>query len=88
MALTSEYLMCLSSGLGCTVMPSAPNLSQSTAAFSTSGIFPPRALRIVAILLMFTLSLVRFSSLRLSSRRYNNTKIMNYVQFYAVLYYF
>ena len=60
MALTSEYLMCLSSGLGCTVMPSAPNLSQSTAAFSTSGIFPPRALRIVAILLMFTLSLVIF----------------------------
>jgi hypothetical protein len=28
------------------------------AAFSTSGIFPPRALRIVAILLIFTLNFV------------------------------
>ena len=57
-SLTSLYLICLSSGLGWTVIPSAPNLSQSQAAFSTSGRFPPLELRSVAILLMFTLSLV------------------------------
>ena len=57
-ALTSEYLMCLSSGRGCTVIPSAPNFSQSTAAFSTSGILPPLEFLRVAILFMFTLSLV------------------------------
>ena len=57
-ALTSAYLICLSSGLGCTVMPSAPKASQSRAAFSTSGLFPPRALRRVANLLILTLNLV------------------------------
>ena len=57
-ALTSEYLICLSSGLGCTVMPSAPKRSQSKAALITSGMFPPREFRNVAILFIFTLSLV------------------------------
>ena len=50
--------MCLSSGRGCTVIPSAPNCSQLTAASKTLGILPPLALRIVAILLMFTLNFV------------------------------
>ena len=57
-SLTSAYLMCLSSGLGCTVIPSAPNSSQSEAAFVTSGIFPPLAFLMVAILFILTLSLV------------------------------
>jgi hypothetical protein len=39
-------------------MPSAPNFSQSMAAFVTSGILPPLALRIVAILLILMLSFV------------------------------
>jgi hypothetical protein len=52
--------MCRSSGLGWTVMPSAPNFSQFIAAAVTSGIPPPLAFRIVAILLMLTLSLVMF----------------------------
>lgn len=39
-------------------MPSAPNFSQSAATASTSGTLPPRALRSVAILFMFMLSLV------------------------------
>ena len=39
-------------------MPSAPNLSQSVAAFATLGILPPRAFLTVAILFMLTLSLV------------------------------
>ena len=58
MALTSEYLICLSSGLGWTVIPSAPNFSQSVAAFSTSGMFPPLEFLRVAILFMLTLSFV------------------------------
>ena len=58
MALTSEYLICLSSGRGCTVIPSAPKFTQSRAAFSTSGMFPPLALRRVANLLILTLNLV------------------------------
>jgi hypothetical protein len=57
-SLTSEYLICLSSGLGCTVIPSAPNLSQSIAALATFGMLPPLAFLIVAILFMLTLSLV------------------------------
>ena len=57
-SLTSLYLMCLSSGLGCTVIPSAPNRWISIAALTTSGLFPPRELRSVAILLMFTESFV------------------------------
>src|SRR5574344_1074451 len=39
-------------------MPCAPKDSQSKATLSTSGLFPPRALRIVATLLMFTLNFV------------------------------
>ena len=66
-SLTSEYLMCLSSGLGWTVMPSAPNFSQSSAALVTSGMFPPRALRRVAILFMFTLSLVMATKVTISA---------------------
>ena len=51
---TSAYLMCLSSGRGCTVMPSAPNRSMFNAVFITSGLLPPLEFRSVAILLMFT----------------------------------
>ncbi|MNR39669.1 hypothetical protein D3C85_1578950 [compost metagenome] len=43
-----------SSGLGCTVIPFAPKRSQARAAANTFGLFPPRELRRVAILLMFT----------------------------------
>ncbi len=57
-SLTSAYLICLSSGRGWTVMPSAPNFSQFTAASATSGILPPLAFLTVAILFMLTLSLV------------------------------
>ena len=39
-------------------MPSAPKRWMSIAAFTTSGMFPPRAFRRVAILLMLTLSRV------------------------------
>ena len=39
-------------------MPSAPKRSQSLATCSRSGMFPPRALRSVAILLILTLSRV------------------------------
>ena len=53
---TSLRVICLSSGLGCTVMPCAPNFSQLMAASITSGLLPPRALRKVAILLIFTLN--------------------------------
>src|SRR5690606_34935778 len=55
---TSEYLMCLSSGLGCTVMPSAPNCWQSMAAFITSGLLPPLLFLRVAILFILTESFV------------------------------
>ena len=65
-ALTSAYLMCRSSGLGCTVMPSAPNISQSAATLRTSGWLPPRALRSVATLLMLTLNLVICKQLNVS----------------------
>ena len=44
------HLICLSSGRGCTVMPSAPKSSQSSATFTTFGTSPPRALRSVATL--------------------------------------
>jgi len=54
----SEYLTCLSSGRGCTVMPSAPNSSQSIANFTKSGRLAPRELRINATLLIFTLNFV------------------------------
>ena len=47
-----------SSGRGCTVMPWAPNFSQSAATLSRSGTLPPRAFRRVATLLMFTLNFV------------------------------
>ena len=57
-SLTSLYLMCLSSGLGWTVIPWAPNFWQSMATCSTFGIFPPRAFLNVAILFIFTLNLV------------------------------
>ena len=40
------------------VIPCPPNCSQSRATCSKSGLLPPRALRNVANLLMFTLSLV------------------------------
>ena len=55
---TSLRVICRSSGLGCTVMPCAPNFSQLIAATITSGLLPPRALRKVAILFMFTLNCV------------------------------
>ncbi len=57
-AYTSLRRMCRSSGRGCIVMPSAPNRSQSVANCSTSGRLPPRALRRVATLFIFTLSRV------------------------------
>src|SRR5262245_5452511 len=50
--------MCLSSGRGCTVTPSAPKRCASMAAFTTSGLLPPRLFLSVANLLMFTESLV------------------------------
>src|SRR6185312_8536747 len=46
--------MCLSSGRGCTVIPSAPKVMMSFAVLIRSGLLPPRELRSVAILLMFT----------------------------------
>ena len=55
---TSVRRICRSSGLGCTVMPCPPNCSQSRATCSKSGLLPPRALRNVANLLIFTLSFV------------------------------
>jgi hypothetical protein len=73
---TSAYLMCLSSGLGCTVIPSAPNLSQFTAASATSGILPPRAFLIVAILLMLMLSLVMCRYLFSVAKLYNKVQIL------------
>src|ERR1700722_6185425 len=57
-AYTSAYRICLSSGRGCTVTPSAPKRCASTAALTTSGLLPPRLLRRVANLLMLTESLV------------------------------
>ena len=74
-SLTSEYRMCLSSGLGCTVIPSAPNLSQSFAAFSRSGMLPPLAFRMVAILFMLTLSLVISFCLIEVTKIYNKLQI-------------
>src|SRR6476661_9562952 len=50
--------MCRSSGRGCTVIPSAPKRCASTAAFTTSGLLPPRLLRSVASLLILTESFV------------------------------
>ena len=50
--------MCLSSGLGWTVIPSAPKSSQFIAALFTFGILPPLAFLRVAILFILTLSLV------------------------------
>ena len=61
---TSSLRICRSSGRGCTVMPCAPNNSQSTAKRCTSGRLPPRALRSVATLLIFTLSFVMSSILK------------------------
>src|SRR6185312_17352104 len=46
--------MCLSSGRGCTVIPSAPKVMMSLAVLIRSGLLPPRELRSVAILLIFT----------------------------------
>ena len=57
-AYTSLYRIWRSSGLGWTVMPCAPKASQSNATFNTFGTLPPRALRMVATLLMFTLKFV------------------------------
>ena len=42
-------------------MPSAPKRSMFCAATMTFGVLPPRALRMVAILLMFTLSAIMYS---------------------------
>ena len=55
---TSLYLICLSSGRGWTVIPSAPKSWQFMAAFNTFGTFPPRAFLRVAILLILTLNFV------------------------------
>src|SRR5208283_1740575 len=48
--------ICRASGRGCTVIPWHPAAIQVRAASTTSGIFPPRAFRSVAILLTLTLS--------------------------------
>ncbi len=63
---TSDRRIWRSSGLGCTVIPCAPNRSISKAILTTSGLFAPRALRKVASLLIFTLSRVMPCSLTLS----------------------
>lgn len=47
-----------SSGRGCTVTPSAPKRCTSMAAFTISGLLPPRLFLSVANLLMLTESLV------------------------------
>src|SRR6185436_7740680 len=55
---TSWKVMWRASFLGCTVMPGAPACTHTSAAATTDGITPPRALRTVATLLMLTESLI------------------------------
>jgi hypothetical protein len=53
--------MCLSSGRGWTVIPSAPNCWHFTAASVTLGMVPPLLFRSVAILFIFTLNRAIFT---------------------------
>src|SRR5579871_1097660 len=61
----SARLICRSSGRGCTVIPWAPRSSIKRAILIRSGLLPPRAFLMVAILLILTLSLVIDSPLPL-----------------------
>ena len=64
-------------------MPCAPNRSQSFANCSTSGTLPPRALRNVATLLIFTLNrVIRLFSLIRLIREHQNAYTQNRLQRY------
>ena len=82
-SLTSAYLICHSSGLGWTVIPSAPNFSQFMADRVTSGILPPLAFLMVAILFMLTLSLVISQSF-ICFRRQKYIIKFNFKEYYAI----